>query len=343
MPTAEELVVALRSEGATEVNSDLKTTEERMEETTDSAEKQSDRLGGFADKIKGAMAAIVAGLAIGAAGILSQVPVIGEAFAGLKSVFNAVTFAIDKQLRPGITKLNTELFELANAIMEGDYKQAKKEISDIGDAFTSLFQGVNFSKHIKNLQDVSADAIGNFISGLRESMNNVSQSDMDSTISTIINLMKRSLSKFIGATDWSAFLLDIIEFMGKLNKSMGKSVKNDIVDPLIDKIGDKWGSAIEGAKQWGKDIIDNIITGIENKAGELATAISTINIAGDLTVGDVADKAAGFEGGGGGSLPGSGLPGGRARQNVADFVLDGRKMTEDTGRYRSDASLRRGL
>jgi hypothetical protein len=334
-----------------------------MEGTADAAERQSDRLSGFANKIKGAMAAIVAGLAVGAAGVLSQVPVIGEAFAGLKSVFTAFALQIDKKLRPGLSKLNTELFELSNAIMEGNYKKAKKELGDIANLFSNI--------NIRDTVDGARKAISNFINNVNWTKvgdkviqmkdaildtlvtqfgkfeENISADDVEDVTSGIIDFLVVSFENTINATDWSQFILDIIDLMLKISEGVSKAIKNSIAKPLWNAIAEAFGDFVDGAKEWGEDIIDNMIEGINNKASELGDAITGINIAGDLTVGDVADKAASLGGGGGGNNGGNTTVNNPMMRGASagggDTYLDGRKMTEENGRYRSDASLRRGI
>jgi len=335
MPTAEELIVALKSEGAQEVNDDLKTTERRMEGTADAAEEQADRLGGFANKVKGAMAAIVAGLAIGAAGILSQVPVIGEAMAGLKAVFNALVIQIDKRLRPGITKLNKQFFQLANAIMQGDYEQAKKELKDIANVIKSFVGGINVTKLIKKYQDFVAKGIGKLVSALRGIINDISAKDVQGWVRKYINLSKRSLIKFVGATDWSAFVKDIIAFMGRFAKGAGTAINNNIVKPLVRHIEDNWDNWLSSAIELGKDLVDKLAEGVKNKAGDLADEVKDIELAAGVTIGDVTN-AVGGDGGGGGRTNNPRPTSRQQRLLSGNAQIDGRQLAESTGRHRAD-------
>ena len=340
MPTAEELVVALRSEGATEVNDDLKTTEERMEDTADSADQQADRLGGFANKIKGAMAAIVAGLAIGAAGILSQVPVIGQAMSGLKAVFDAIVFRIDKQLRPGISSLSNEFFELANAIFAGDYKQAKKELKDIANTIKSFLTGGNITQLVKQFQDFAAEGLGFLVTQITQFAQTLTTEDFKKFYGTIIRLLKRGLNKLIGAADWSKFAMTMLETMGKAIVGRSQAVKQEIIDPLVDYIEDNWEEWLSTAIQFGKDLVNKIIDGIEQKTPALEEELNTEIVAG-ITTGDLVGQV----GRGAGVVQGSVKRGGEFVGGLGNgsINLDGRDITEDTGRYRSDPSRRRGI
>jgi phage-related protein len=91
-----------------------------MEETAESAGDSAEELEGFSQRFKGAMTAAVAALAIGAAGLLSQVPVLGEAFAGLGAVVDAVALKMDSVLRPAVSDITDTLFEVANSINESE-------------------------------------------------------------------------------------------------------------------------------------------------------------------------------------------------------------------------------
>lgn len=120
MVTAEELLVKITPEGVGETRQELEGVEQAMEDTADSAGDSAEQLEGFSQKFAGAMTAAVAALAIGAAGLLSQVPVLGEAFAGLGAVVDAIAFQMDGVLRPAMSTVTTTLFEIANAIFEAD-------------------------------------------------------------------------------------------------------------------------------------------------------------------------------------------------------------------------------
>ena len=120
MVTAEELVVSITSEGTQETQDDLEGVESTMEDTADSAGDSADELEGFSKRFSGALSAAVAGLAVGAAGLLSQVPVIGEAMSGLFAILEALAFQMDSVLRPVLTPIGDFFFDMANAIFEAD-------------------------------------------------------------------------------------------------------------------------------------------------------------------------------------------------------------------------------
>jgi len=120
MPTAEELVVSLRSQGAGETQEDIEGVEESLSDTTDELETQSEEASDFSSRIQGVMGAVVAGLALATGGILTQVPIIGEAAGGLKSIIDELALKIDEDLRGPLSGATDELFDIANQITKAD-------------------------------------------------------------------------------------------------------------------------------------------------------------------------------------------------------------------------------
>lgn len=110
------LIVRMRPEGVDETVQGLNTTEEATKETTEALDGQADAAEGFLQKFEGAMGAVIAGLAVASAGILSQVPVLGEAMSGLFSVVEALAFQLDGALRPSLGGVTDELFDLSGQI-----------------------------------------------------------------------------------------------------------------------------------------------------------------------------------------------------------------------------------
>ena len=91
-----------------------------MEDTANSAGNSAEELEGFSQRFSGALSAAVAGLAVAAGGLLSQVPVIGELMSGLFSIIEAVAFQMDSVLRPVLSPITDQMFDWANAIFEAD-------------------------------------------------------------------------------------------------------------------------------------------------------------------------------------------------------------------------------
>ena len=116
MVTVEELVVKATPKGVGDVEESLQGMEDKAEETTDSIEEQSSALGDVAGKFKGAMGAVVAGFAVVTAGLLSRIPILGTAAAGLGAILDAVGLKISQTLSPALTPLTNLFFDVAGAI-----------------------------------------------------------------------------------------------------------------------------------------------------------------------------------------------------------------------------------
>lgn len=114
--TISELLVKITPDGVSETTDALEEQSQQFEDTAETAEEQTGRLEDFADSWQGAMATVVAGLAVAAAGLMSQVPVLGELFAGLQAIVQALAFQMDQVLRPVLQPIAQGMFGIANAI-----------------------------------------------------------------------------------------------------------------------------------------------------------------------------------------------------------------------------------
>jgi len=340
MTSIAELVVSAKPQGVDEVESEMNNLENTTQETTENLDQSAGMLSGLARKFKGGMMAIVGGLAIAAGGVLSQVPVLGQAMDGLKAIFQALAFQVDKKLRPFISKLSQEFFELSDAIFAGNYGQAKKEIGDS----ISLFSSIDVTRLIKDFQDLAANAVGFLADSFRQANENITAGDIQAITAKVIRLIKRGFRKLINATDWSALIGDIIEFMGKFQEGASKAVNNEIVKPLTGYIEDNWKDWVKGAIQFGKDLVKNIAKGIKNNNVDLRNAVESMEIASGITLGDVGALSA-MAGGPVGMAAreayNSDFIGSRGSGN-STIMIDGSRLNDTQGRYRKDALNRRG-
>ena len=118
MTEVEELIVRAKPEGVSETTQELEGMEAQTEDSAEAMEDSADEMQGFARRFEGAMGAVIAGLAVASAGLLSQVPVIGEAMSGLFAILEAVAFQVDGVLRPALSPLSDLFFDISNAIFE---------------------------------------------------------------------------------------------------------------------------------------------------------------------------------------------------------------------------------
>jgi len=124
--------------------------------------------------------------------------------------------------------------------------------------------------------------------------------------------------------------------------SVGLSALSDFIDDAVDWFTDlasrlsEWASDLaSSAVEWGRNIIDGIIEGIRSGLSRLRSVLNDVpgaNLAGIGSAG--ASSAIGS-----GQQAVSRLAGGS--NGDSSINLDGRRLTEDTGRYSFDESARR--
>lgn len=116
----EDLVVAAKPEGIDETKGELDGLQQSLDESAESMGDTASEMGDIQSKWQGAMNALVTGLAVATAGLLSKVPVLGEAFGGLLAVVEAVAYHMDQVLRPVLEPITNGLFDLSDAIYEAE-------------------------------------------------------------------------------------------------------------------------------------------------------------------------------------------------------------------------------
>lgn len=112
-----ELLVRVRPEGIEETEEGLDGLSDSFEESADDTKQAAGVLSDLSDRLKGSSAVILAGLATIAAGLLSKIPVIGDAMSGLGAILTAIQLRIDEALRPALRGVIGDLFGLADALL----------------------------------------------------------------------------------------------------------------------------------------------------------------------------------------------------------------------------------
>lgn len=111
-----ELAVRVHPEGAEQTEDALDNVQGQFEETAATTEETAGMLGDAAEKLTGFMGAIVAGLTVAAAGLLSKVPVFQEVASALDLLLTSLGLQIDRTLRPAIGALSNAIVEISAAI-----------------------------------------------------------------------------------------------------------------------------------------------------------------------------------------------------------------------------------
>lgn len=363
----EELVVAARPEGIDETVDGLEDMEGQFDETADSMGETADEFAGLQQKWQGAMGALVSGLAVAAAGLLSQVPVIGEAMAGLGAIVEGVAFQMDKVLRPALQPITDLFFQVSEMVFEAE--GALGALIGVGATVVSvlgLLVGVIAAVGAVLPSLTAAGALGTAIAGLKTlivtiggvvasfvSLPVVAAAAIAAVGALIIGLVfnigglrDKAIAIFNGLWETAVDIFgglvgDVVAFFGGL--------KDDVVETIDDLIG--------RAKGWGETLYDNFVGQLKGLARAIAmpfldglnTVIDTINSAIERLPSDVrsrigistmdnvsaSDIGLDVQGGGGGGF-------GADRGGGIRMTLDGRDITEQTGRYDRDTTARRG-
>ncbi|UXF50527.1 hypothetical protein 7778G3F11_39 [Haloquadratum phage sp.] len=362
---AEELVVKALPEGFGETNDKLETTDEKFEEVSGSMEESTGLLSSLANKFGGALSAIVAGVAVATAGILSQVPILGEVVSGLTSVINAVAFQLDKRLRPVLGPVRDGLFELAQAIFEGNFGKAESIIKDFVDAVASIDFGAVFAS--------ITDAVDGILKKIRSAFSG----------GTAKGLVDRILGLFAGFTNFAVnrlagFIQDVIK---QLSGTQTDNVLAEFLVDSLDALSDFTSSATNAIMSFLRglnygSIINTITAGLTGESTEItsgfidlissvnwnkitqklkqefksSTKEGLINALQNIDIGDAAEFANPFAGIGVDIAEGiidstvSATAQGRVTESSTggNTFIDGRNVSRQTGRYRFNPIANRG-
>jgi hypothetical protein len=256
MVTAQELIVAIRSEGVRDTVADLRGVEDSMQETKESTADAADQAEGFSSNFKGAMSAAVTALAVGAAGLLSQVPVVSSVFAGLGAIIDSVVIKMDETLRPILTPLTDLFFGLAKKISNAD-----GVFGDIIGVVATVGAGLAVLAGI--ITTVGA-AAGSFTAGLGAL--STAASVVGGAITAVGGTLL-SLPVILGAVIAAvvafvaAYILNIGGVRDKTN-----SILSEVFDFFVGLGSDilEWGkSTAASALEKGKDIAGDLLKGIQ--------------------------------------------------------------------------------
>lgn len=376
----QSLLVRIEPEGVDETTESLQQQSEQFEETADVAGEESGRLQGFSERWSGAMTAIVAGLAIGAAGLASQVPVIGELMGGLVAIIDALAFQMDQVLRPVLQPLTNLMFGLSEAIFQLDGVAGA-----IVGVLTSIAAALGVVAGVAALFGSSLSSIIGFLAGLGPVIAGVSAGALAlaAALGVIIGLIGVLILDVLG-------VLDFFRDLGALTREVAEDViafvsegVSDAFDWLVSAVNDPLGAVedilgvLEDIGSWIttaiSDAFDWLVSAVNDPLGAVEDILSTLEDIADKTfntvieiameLGEVADPL--VEGlrdvtGVTGTTEvaqtrleqAQQLPPQQQRELQAlnnlgltgfSVNLDGRELTESTGRYDEDKARRRGI
>ena len=310
-----------------------------MEDTADSAGTAADDLEGFSQRFQGAMSAAIAGLAVGVAGLAASVPVVGELFSGFGAILEGLLFQVDRLARSlGVGGLTDSMFDIADAIFEldGVAGDIVAVLTVIGTLAASVAAGIG-AWAVKTMGAVgAASALGGALKSAGVAIAGIIGGITATTAALAIAVA--AIAAFA-----VAYLTNFRGVRDSTNEIIG-DIFGFFVGLASDLAG--WaGDVASDAFEWGRNLIDSFINGIKAAIGRLRDFLSDLRDIGasvGISVPDLGGLGGGGGGGGGGS---SGRPrfGAATSGGSGGSQIDGRQITESTGRYRSDPSNRRGL
>ncbi len=363
MAVADELIVALKSEGAQETKDEVQGVSDQMEETAATTEETADELEGFSNEFGGALGAATAALAVGAAGLLSKVPVIGEAMSGLFSIAEALAFQMDGVLRPVLGPISNLFFSISERIFNAE------------GAFGTLIGVVSTIVSLAAVAIPIIAKVGAFFGVWASTGAGVLSilGTLAGAIATVITTIV-SLPVVIAAAIAALLALAFI-YREEIANAIGTALStlsefaSGAIQTFLDLASDlaSWASDLASrAVDWGLGVVEGFLDGLSNFAdkvqekflGVVNRIIQTVN----RLVSALPDKIAsrvgiegGFDtididgingdggGGGDGGGIGSGFLGSVFGGGGGGSQIDGRQLSESTGRYRAGPSRRRGI
>ena len=361
------MIVGVRSQGADQTKDDLEGVTDQTEETTEALSSQTDEMNGLAQSFTGALSAATVGLAAASAGLLSQVPVLGQVLDGLFAIVESVALALDSVLRPVLGPLSNKMFDLSESISEladgpmgtllGILAAVGAVIATVllgpvgilGAAIAGLVTGaglaaVNFDKFKKAIgrvvsfiKEKGPPAIRKFVDKIKELGGKILDK-LEEKLDGVDweSVGEKIMRKLIDATiKFADFTKDIIEEIDW--KETGKDVARVLKKGLLALTG-----VLKGA---GKILLQKVIDGIDAKTDDLQQKINdvvgTVNAIPFVSGVQAFETTANTSGGsGGGGSSGGSLPGGSS--STTKVFLNGREVGRGTNSERFDESARRG-
>ncbi len=300
MVTVSEVVVRAIPEGISETTDGLEEVESATKETTDQMGEQSEEMSSFAQSFQGSMGAILAGLGVATAGLLSQVPVIGEAFSGLTAVVDAVALRLDSVLRPVFGPITNKLMNLADTIATADGKfglflDVIITTAAILGTIAGIVVAVSAAASVLAGTFGTLATVGSVILGILGTLVTILglpliiigalivglallafmfRDEITSAIGDAIQWLKDITNEFTtmvsNAKEWgsnllSGFVESVVDFAG----SVPQKIRNFVSD-----VEDKFDGLVSDAKDWGSDLLSGFITGIENKIQDVKEKVN---------------------------------------------------------------------
>lgn len=286
MATVEELVLRARPEGIEQTSESFQNVEESVAEAGAEMGETTDNLEGLQQRWQGAMTALVGGLAVASAGLLSQIPVLQTAFGGLSAVVSAVAYQMDRVIRPIVQPLANAFFKLANAIMKMNGPAGK--FVGIAGTIVTILAGLAGAIATVSALIPGLTAFGAVVSTF---------SSLAGILSTIIGIAAgavSALAAFLGLpaivvagliAAFTALLLNIggvrdkvVGFFTDIATGLAKLTSNvaTAAGRVAGNIASEFAGLVADGAIWASNFIGNLIAGLIREIQNVASAISMV-------------------------------------------------------------------
>lgn len=359
-----EIVVRATSE-IDDAEKGLDDVEEGVSDAKEEMDDAADSFGDLQKRFTGAFGAIAAGVAASSGFMLQTIPVLQETMSALGASIQSVGLRLDEIIRPAFQRVNDLIFSFADfmhdaegatgMLANGIAVLAPIVVGIAGALATWAVKAFGVIGALAKLGGAVKIAAGALLTLLKVGVALISwpvalaaglallafmfRSEIANAVGVALDALTDIASWFIDAAsdavNWGADLVRgwASGFMSWVGRA------TDRVRNLAGRVRDIFTSLVESAVDWGRDLIRRFISGITSNALRVGDAIGGIELAGGVTVGDVAGEiGANVEAGadaGGEFIGGVG-------NGAANVFLNGRKVSDENGRFSKSRLTRRG-
>jgi len=336
----------------------LQGVSDQTEETTQQLDAQSEQMTELAQSFSGALQAATVGLAAASAGLLSQVPVLGQVFDGLFAIVQALALTMDSVLRPVLGPVSRAMFGIAQSISK--LSGPAKTIVGVLVTIASVIAGVvaaafTLGSGFATLSSIwsALVAAGSFVVGILGTI-----AGAISLPAVAVAALALAIGAFIAGmiTNFGGFRDKVLSILSTLASKFVSGFKSFLQDP-IGFISDFISAVVDLLfnTDWlglGGKVGSAIVSGLKSKLGLggegdggaldfntkdiLPDVDTSFSSAGNYEFGKSFKKQRNMEM----TEPNTQLPG--SGKSITEVYLDGRQIGQGTSGERFDESARRG-
>lgn len=260
-----ELAVRLSTVGAEETEEDLDRVDKKFDRVAESTEDTAGMLDDVAKNLVGAAGVVTAGLGLAAAGLLSQLPVVGEAASGLGAILDNLLLKIDEDVRPAINDLSSDFFDLAEDVGEADSaaEAIGKTLGGFADILTDRIQQQTDGLTVETTVDFVVE-VGTVTFETSDFLQGIKQRVESGQI--VLDTLRFSLG------GQAAFAKFSVRVLNRLARWINRRVREDFGPKLESAFRDAW----ELAENAVKEKLDDMAADIESTVNDIIQVINQI-------------------------------------------------------------------